>query len=369
MNNKSLKLSVCIPTYNGATYIRECIDSILNQSFGDFELIISDDSSKDDTLKIIESFDDPRIKIFHNDHQLGLVGNWNRCIELAKGEYIMIFHQDDVMGNDNLLGKVNVLNNNLNAGLVYSDVCRIDGESQIIDNGWFFKTESSEDFCKSGKKFFEELFSGFNIVCCPGVMVRKKCYEKLSNFDKRLPFSADWEMWLRISLFYDIAYLKKPLINYRVHNDNETNRFKGLSELEQYFSCKYIALTKFPNRVPNQQKLKSELIEEYEKKAIQWSYHYYQKGDHQLARKSLNFAVTIRAKGLVKKSMSNTYQHWFSNQMEDITNDTGSFSTIEPIIDQSSTLSFKKLLSMLWTKSIRKMNSLYRKKLKDAKQA
>ena len=88
MNNL---LSVCIPTYNRAKLLREAIESILQQSYVDFELIIVDNASKDDTKEVVNSFKDPRIRYFKNSSHLGLALNWNRCIALAKNNYICIF--------------------------------------------------------------------------------------------------------------------------------------------------------------------------------------------------------------------------------------------------------------------------------------
>src|SRR3990170_405399 len=83
-------VSVCIPTYNGGKYIRECIESILVQTYTDFEILIVDDKSFDETIEIAEEFarGDKRIRIVRNRQNLGLVKNWNKCVELAEGEWI-----------------------------------------------------------------------------------------------------------------------------------------------------------------------------------------------------------------------------------------------------------------------------------------
>jgi glycosyltransferase involved in cell wall biosynthesis len=92
-------VSVCIPTYNGQAYLRECLESVLAQTFPDFEILVVDDHSRDDTLAILGEYAkrDPRIRIARNPKNLGLVGNWNRCVELAKGEWIKFVFQDDLI--------------------------------------------------------------------------------------------------------------------------------------------------------------------------------------------------------------------------------------------------------------------------------
>ena len=83
-------VSVCIPAYNNAAYIKETIDSILGQTYSNLELVICDDRSKDDTVKVIEAIKDDRIKLFQNEKNLGMSGNWNHCLSKCSGEFIKL---------------------------------------------------------------------------------------------------------------------------------------------------------------------------------------------------------------------------------------------------------------------------------------
>src|SRR5688572_5841450 len=101
----SPKVSVLIPTYNYAHYLDEAIKSVLNQTFSDFELIIVDDKSSDNTSEVVQKFlSDPRVSFYINDENLGLVHNFNRCLEYAKGDYIKFLMADDIF-NEQLLEK------------------------------------------------------------------------------------------------------------------------------------------------------------------------------------------------------------------------------------------------------------------------
>src|SRR5688572_8967364 len=91
----SVKLSVCIPVYNCGPYIKEAIDSVLNQDFKDFELIIVDNRSTDNTVSIVKDYKDSRIKLIENDTNIGLLGNWNKAVSLATGQYIKLLPADD----------------------------------------------------------------------------------------------------------------------------------------------------------------------------------------------------------------------------------------------------------------------------------
>ena len=93
-------ISVCVPVYNGTKYLRECLDSILVQSFENFEVIIVDDQSTDATFDLAQEYpaQDARIRPFRNPHNLGMVENWNRCLDLASAEWIKFVFQDDLIG-------------------------------------------------------------------------------------------------------------------------------------------------------------------------------------------------------------------------------------------------------------------------------
>ncbi len=311
-------LSVCIPTYNGARYVAETISSVLDQSFADFELILVDDCSSDSTKEILKSFDDERIKYFENHERLGLVENWNRCIELASGEYICIFHHDDLMLQQNLEQKMGILSNNPKVGFVYSDVMIIDGRGNILYENWYFKTDCAEDCIVSGLDFFEHLLIGSNIVCCPGVVARKECYEKVGSFDVRLPFTADWEMWLRIAQSFDIAYLTQRLIKYREHQNSETGNFNHtVRELEQYHLAKMIALDRSSasNSKINEQRLKANNSQV--QLALQRMFKFYQWRQYDVARQFLAYAAE-NYELLAETEQDKNSVEWFLGVFDDI---------------------------------------------------
>ncbi|NUN63507.1 glycosyltransferase [Pseudanabaena biceps] len=220
------KVSVCIPTYNRSQYLRKAIESVLMQSFTDFELIICDNASFDDTSEVVNSFCDDRIAYHRNQENLGAFKNINLCLELARGEYITIFHDDDVMLQDNILDKVSFLNTYQNAGLVDSNAYLIDDLGKVI--GMYWNEDIDKKSIAKGEDCFRDLFLGHNTVCFPAVFMRKHCYENLGGFEE-IPY-CDWELWIRISLFYDIGYISKPLIKYRRHASNDSLNYIGIVE-------------------------------------------------------------------------------------------------------------------------------------------
>ena len=265
------KVSVCIPTYNRAKYLREAIESVLMQSFADFELIICDNASVDDTSEVVNSFSDVRILYHRNPENIGSANNHKLCLELAKGEYITIFHDDDIMLQDNLLKKVKFLDAHVNVGLVSSDPYTIDDFGEITGVFYTKKScteneETSSDSIRGGKTSFKSLFLGYNFICFSDVLCRKKCWEELGEIEEK-PY-GDWEMWMRVSLFYDLGYIPLPLIKYRRHSSMDTNNYLGL--IEEY-DAKISIVKKYASSIPIVKSLKDTFLKDIQERSINFS--------------------------------------------------------------------------------------------------
>jgi glycosyltransferase involved in cell wall biosynthesis len=232
--NSTVKVSVCIPTYNGSAFLAEAVQSVLTQSFGDFELLIVDDGSTDTTLDIARSFTDPRITIYRNEQQRGIPGNWNRCLELAKGEYVCIFHQDDVMLPSNLARKVRILDENAKVRFVHSAVeFIIEGKPPQLPGNWV--EPASEDFVMDGRRYFRKLLLQGNLICAPTVVARRQCLVDAGMFDEELGYTPDYEMWLKLCVNGHVAFLSQPLLQYRWHEKNASHQYRfsrGVDELQ-----------------------------------------------------------------------------------------------------------------------------------------
>jgi glycosyltransferase involved in cell wall biosynthesis len=242
-----VKVSICIPTYNGARFLRQAIDSVIEQTTPYTELIIVDDASTDETFEIALSYQDMGIKCFRNSARIGLVKNWNRCLELSQGQYINIMHQDDFMLQGNIALKTDYMDNHPTVGLVHSNIYIVNERGDIIGGHWLPDALPVDDEVQNGQSCFEKLLFAGNFICCPTVFIRRECINKLGNFDHELPYTVDYEMWLRISTHYDIGYLKKELLSYRVHNQQETKKHSGNGkEVIELFKAIRIVLDKNP---------------------------------------------------------------------------------------------------------------------------
>ena len=218
-------VSVCLPTYNGADYIEEALRSILNQTYQDFELVVVDDGSTDATLNIVQSFSDPRIQVHRNPERLGIPANWNRCLELAGGELVCIFHQDDVMLPENLERKVQLLSADETVGFVHSGVetlVDVSAPSPIVD--WF--ETATEDGVWDGLEYFRTLLLNGNRVCAPTVLARRHALLEQGGFDEDFGFACDYAMWLNLCVTYRVGFIAHPLVGYRWHGDNASHAYQ-----------------------------------------------------------------------------------------------------------------------------------------------
>ncbi len=219
------KVSVCIPTFNRSHYLPLTIDSVLSQKFSDFELVVVDNASTDDTGGAVDQFSDARLRYYRNAQHVGMVANWNRCLEYAQGEYVAILHDDDLWLDRYLERVVSLIDGHKAVGLFCSAAVLVDaeGKPKSVHKPW------TTDRILCGRMAFKELLSG-NKILCPSVLVRRQCFGELGRFDEAVRHAADWEMWLRISLFYDIGYVGEPLVHYRIEHGSMTDHHFSSSE-------------------------------------------------------------------------------------------------------------------------------------------
>jgi glycosyltransferase involved in cell wall biosynthesis len=220
----AIRVSVCIPTYNGAPFLAEAIASVLAQTFTDFELLLIDDRSTDATLDILHSFTDPRVRVYQNEKQLGIPRNWNRGLSLAQGEYICIFHQDDIMLPENLRRKAEALAADPTISFVHSAVeFLVEAEAPNPPIDWI--DDAPEDRVFTGKGYFYRLLF-HNLICAPTVMMRQTSVAKIGQFDERLGFACDYAMWLKLCTEGSVGFLSQPLLLYRWHKSNASHVFR-----------------------------------------------------------------------------------------------------------------------------------------------
>ena len=225
-----VKISVCVPTFNSAKFIRETIESVLNQTYQDFELLIVDDYSKDETLDIVQSIKDARIRIFKNEKNLGMVRNFNRCLELAQGEFVTTLDGDDLMASSNLQQKIDLLEKYPEMAFVFSNVDIIDESSHVTGSRPkkplpFSSRMVSDAICVAGGIVFKTLLIEGNFICKSSVILRRNLLERFGSFNVQFSWGEDYDMWARMALSHEVGYVQQPLVKYRIHTENYTKDF------------------------------------------------------------------------------------------------------------------------------------------------
>lgn len=216
---KKSKVSVCIPTYNGEAYIKKTLESILNQTYINVEIIIVDDGSVDKTLEIISTYNDSRIRIIKNEKNLGMVNNWNKCFEYVTGEYILFLFQDDIISKDAIEKKVDILDKNKDVTMVFSATSIIDENDNVKLKRRSFK----KDIIIDGKKVIRKSFRKKNIFGEPSnIMYRKNICDKIGEFNTNLTYTPDWEYSLRILKYGKMAYIDEVLTYFRISKTSMT---------------------------------------------------------------------------------------------------------------------------------------------------
>jgi glycosyltransferase involved in cell wall biosynthesis len=214
MNNIP-KVTVILTSFNHSKYLREAIDSVLFQTYNNYELIIWDDASTDDSWQIIESYTDSRIRAFKNSVTMG-AGNINRALKQSKGEYIAIHHSDDIWEPEKLQKQVDFLNKNQDMGAVFTNAHIIGEESEpfVDESHGYYKIFDQPN--RARHEWLRYFFEKGNALCHPSVLIRKQCYMDCGFYRYGFAQLTDFDMWVRLALRYDIHVLPEKLVRFRV---------------------------------------------------------------------------------------------------------------------------------------------------------
>jgi glycosyltransferase involved in cell wall biosynthesis len=226
------RLTVAIPTYNGATHVETAVRSVLLQTDADFDLIVSDDRSTDDTIDRVRRVAGDRARIEINADRLGLAGNWNRCVERCRTPFVAIFHQDDVMKTGHLVAHLDALATGV--GLVASG-------SEVIDERGLTVPETRVEPGGCGPldrayptgEFLCELAVS-NPLRCSAVSLRVDAHRVAGGFNPALRYVVDWDHWINVGRSWPVAWIARTTVQVRWHPASETHTFKtGTADLDE----------------------------------------------------------------------------------------------------------------------------------------
>lgn len=230
-------ISVIIPSYNHSKYIARCIDSVVSQSYKDWELIIIDDGSADNSNDIISSYKDGRIKHFMQEN-MGAHNTINRGLSLAKGDYLSILNSDDEFHPHRLERCLEVLAEQPDAMLVSSWIDVVDGDSRLLGTKEAWRNmepwpvqNKERSFAALPDYALNALMSNF-VSTTSNMVFRRKLYEDIGGM-RNLRFAHDWDFLLRACSQYACVNVEEPLVSYRIHQTNtiSSNRKAMLFEV------------------------------------------------------------------------------------------------------------------------------------------
>lgn len=213
-----------VPCYNLAYLLPECLNSILVQTYPDFEVLVMDNCSPDNTPEVVQSFRDPRVKYVRNETNIGHTLNFNKGIAMARGKYVWLVSADDFLVSPHALGRyVDVMERNPQVGYVFSCATTAHGANHTREvPSWAYCGKT--DRIWKGRTFLRRLIRN-NCIIMSSVMARKECYERRGLFALNLPHANDWYMWCTLALHYDVAYFAEPMVCCRVHGESLTAAF------------------------------------------------------------------------------------------------------------------------------------------------
>jgi len=230
-------VSICIPVFNGEKTIRKTINSVINQTYKNLEIIIVDNCSTDSTVRVVQEFTDPRIRIILNNiHYSCGEDNWNRCFPYAHGEYMAIFHADDIYLPQMVARQIETF-------LKFPVVCGVFTQGNIInENDEIIGKFRLPPGIEGGKPLsYQELITASleyaDFLPTPTAMFRREMYVRLSPFRyAQFGSASDFDLWLRASVCAPVMVLDEKLMNYRVSKSQGTNKINRLRTQESdYF--------------------------------------------------------------------------------------------------------------------------------------
>lgn len=202
------RISVIMSVYNGEKYLREAIESILNQTFADFEFLIVNDGSTDGSLEIIQSYPDERIRVINNEQNIGLTKSLNRAIRQARGEFIARQDADDISLPNRFEEQIKYFDQHPETAMLGTSKYVIDEDGKILRQEIALLKPRSKNLLKT------------NVLTHGAVMFRKTIVDELGAYNEVLRYSQDYELWLRIAKHYEVRNLRQQLYKSRSHSAN-----------------------------------------------------------------------------------------------------------------------------------------------------
>jgi glycosyltransferase involved in cell wall biosynthesis len=268
------KVTICIPAYNAEKTIAETLESLLNQTYGDFNIIVSDNYSTDRTVEVVKEYEHRGVKLvtcplqpintgslLDNSYSSGQ--NWNSLIDIGDTDFIGIFHSDDIFSIDLIQKQVEIIEANEDCCIVFSMLKYIDENSRIIN----VKIDNLGDtnfIILNQLDFINNILEKNHFFSTSGVLIKRDKWKQAGKFDPyKWEQQADTEFWIRISEFGRVAIINEQLVLYRLHLNQDSNKWKQIYKFKQipFFDVidHYLYEKDFINKINKKSKSKYQL--------------------------------------------------------------------------------------------------------------
>ena len=237
MGNQVKKVSVVVTCYNYGKYLKHCLDSVLAQTYANYEIIVVDDGSTDSTPQVMESFKELRNLLYCRQKNAGQANAKNAGIIKSSGEFVAFLDADDMWCADKLEKQIKCFENK-DVGVVYCRANYLDEDSNIISY------DMTNPYLQPKRGIVTDWLFFDNFVQFSSTIVRRECFQRFGLFDESLKMGIDWDLWLRISTSYKFDYVDERLFYYRMGHSGQMS--KNLEERQRCsdrimedFVCKY----------------------------------------------------------------------------------------------------------------------------------
>lgn len=210
-------VTVAIPTHNREKYIGQSIESALNQTFDNVELLVVDNHSNDDTRKVVKKIKNSRVRYIRNRKNIGMMNNWNKCIKHAKGNYIVILGDDDVL-HSNFIEESLKAHGKHSLGFSFSHCNKVDEKGKVITRwGYNFPPKG----LLKGNEYLELTVKyGACLTNSTTVMLNRNVFREVGLFEAKYSSNTfDFNMWIKIANKFDLFFIDRVLADYRIHGD------------------------------------------------------------------------------------------------------------------------------------------------------
>lgn len=245
-------ISVVVPTYNSASFISDTIDSILNQSYTSIELIVVDDASKDNTVDVVRSYSDSRIKLISLKENHHVCTACNKAFEEIKGKYTAFCGHDDIWHEDKLEKQINFLEQNREYAICFSWASIIDEKKKNISDLEPTLHTLFHQANRTREEWISKLVLQGNCLCAPSALIRTPFLEKIGSYNSAFVQLQDYEMWLRALLQGNIYVYPEELVSYRrFQNESMLSSTKDDGKVNRVYNERQSVIKNYVSIIPD----------------------------------------------------------------------------------------------------------------------